>query len=60
MSKRKPCKEDRRRVHVYLTDKGSEILEEASKAMESMFENPQNISVEEATLLNELLDLFRG
>ena len=58
---RKDCPEDRRRGHVYITPKGLDILEKASKAMESdMHENLDSLTLEEAEQLNAILDKLRG
>lgn len=52
---------DRRRVDVVITDKGLQILEKASIAVEdSLHQEMAKLSEEEATLLNELLDQLRG
>lgn len=54
------CSEDRRRVNIQLTEQGMDVLEEASAAMKESSENlKQNLSEEEALLLNDLLDKLR-
>lgn len=51
------CEEDRRRVEVNITDKGLAFLEKASKLMEeNIDENMSRISLEDAHVLNTLLD----
>lgn len=52
---------DRRRVDVVITDKGLQILEKASIAVEdSLHQEMAKLSEEEAARLNELLDQLRG
>ena len=54
------CSEDRRKVNVLLTDKGLEILKEASNAIQvSSQDLSQALSQEEAEQLNYLLDKMR-
>ncbi len=55
------CEEDRRRVNVYITEAGLELIREASEVMESQLENRlQVISDQEAEELNRILDKMRG
>ncbi len=59
--KRVACPEDRRRVNVYITQEGLELLKKASALMENnLRERMGNISMEEAAQLNLLLDKMRG
>lgn len=59
--KRVACPEDRRRVNVYITQEGLELLRKASVLMENnLQERMGNISGEEAAHLNLLLDKMRG
>ena len=52
---------DRRRVDVLITDKGLQLLEKASTAVEdSLQQEMAMLSEEEAARLNELLDQLRG
>jgi DNA-binding MarR family transcriptional regulator len=52
---------DRRRVDVVITDKGLQLLEKASIAVEdSLQQEMAMLSEEEAARLNELLDQLRG
>jgi DNA-binding MarR family transcriptional regulator len=54
------CAFDRRRVDIYITDSGLEILEQASHALDSLLdETKKEISLDEAALLSELLDKLR-
>ena len=54
------CKEDRRRVNVFITDKGLNLLAEASEAMEKRFHAENNgLTEKDAILLNALLDNIR-
>ena len=59
---RESCKEDRRRVHVLMTDKGREMLEKASLAMDQMLSANLggDLTEDEFVLLNNLLDRMRG
>lgn len=52
---------DRRRVDVLITDKGLQLLEKASIAVEdSLHQEMAMLSEQEAARLNELLDQLRG
>jgi DNA-binding MarR family transcriptional regulator len=54
-------KVDRRKVDVTITELGLKMLEEVSRVLESAITNSmQNISEEEAKLLNNILDKMRG
>ncbi len=58
---RKINEEDRRKVDIFITDKGLELIQKASVSMRKfMNEEFKHISEEEAGKLNELLDKFRG
>lgn len=57
---RKECHEDRRRVNVQITALGLEVLEKASDLMEENLQsNMNNVSEQEAALLNDILDRVR-
>lgn len=57
---RKSCKSDRRQVDVVITEKGLELLTEASKAMEQHMDRAKSqLSEEQAATLNDLLDKMR-
>lgn len=58
---RRSCKFDRRQVDVLITEKGLELLNRASKAMEDQMDHlKSNLSEEQAVQLNELLDSMRS
>jgi DNA-binding MarR family transcriptional regulator len=58
---REECPEDRRRVNVGITEKGLEVVAEASVLIEGSIENCFNsLTEEEARQLNDLLDKLRG
>ena len=58
--KREECKEDRRRVDIFITEKGLELLASASEAIEGTpFVNAIGIDEKEALLLSDLLDKMR-
>lgn len=58
---RKSCQEDRRRVNVFITPAGLDLLQEASKAIEAEeTELASRLSSEEAALLSDLMDKMRG
>ena len=57
---REYCKEDRRRVNVMISEYGLELLSEIDKDQEQFLNKIENISVEEAKKLNNLLDKLRG
>jgi DNA-binding MarR family transcriptional regulator len=57
---RKACPNDRRAVDIIITKKGLDLLTKIDKEMEAFEKNMHNLSVEEARLLNELLDKVRG
>lgn len=57
---RKSCPEDRRRVNIYITDKGLDLLREASKTIERDEQAYMNsLTDEQASLLSDLLDMLR-
>jgi len=58
---RKECKENRRRVDIYITTKGLQILEDVEPAVRDVFKFiNSNITKDEAKQLAELLDKIRG
>jgi DNA-binding MarR family transcriptional regulator len=58
---RKINEEDRRKVDIFITNEGMELIEKASDAMDtSMKEEMSHLTEEEAAKLNDLLDKFRG
>ena len=54
---RLPCPEDRRVVHINITKKGLELLDEISKDMKSDY--IENLTEDEAGVLSDLLDKIR-
>ncbi len=58
---RQECREDRRRVDIFITEKGLELLEQASNGLENSY-RPEflGISEEEAAILSDLLDKLRN
>lgn len=56
---RKQCKEDRRAVDVLISDKGLALLAEMDTAMSNWEQSFCNLSEEESSQLNNLLDKFR-
>ncbi len=57
---RHTCENDRRRVDITITQKGLDLLERIDRDEDSFYNHMQNISRDEATLLNDLLDRLRG
>ena len=58
---RTECDEDRRKVNVRITELGLEVLAKASTLMEEkMGNNMEGLTVEEARVLNNILDKMRG
>lgn len=58
--KRSICQKDRRRVNIVITKKGIDLLEQASKQIESIIHQSfSSLSLEEAEELNRLLDKLR-
>ncbi len=58
---RRSCSQDRRRVDIYITPAGLELVIKASEVVEREIENSlSNLSIAETKLLNELLDKLRG
>lgn len=58
---RKECKENRRRVDIYITPKGLQTLDDIEPAVREVFRVlNNNMSKEDAKLLAELLDKIRG
>lgn len=56
---RKICPEDRRRVDIFITDKGADVLSEATAALYRMHDDWRNLTDEEADTLNALLTKLR-
>jgi len=57
---RKTSKGDRRAVDVLITQKGLDLLNKIDEELEKWERSLNNISVEEARILNTLLDKLRG
>ncbi len=57
---RQRCSEDRRQVDVCITDAGLELLSELDSVMNHRDDFSPQITVEEASQLNALLDKLRG
>lgn len=58
--KRDECPSDRRQVDVVITEKGLELLRQLEVLVEEENRKVVNLTNEEATLLNDLLDKLRG
>jgi len=57
---RQSCPQDRRRVNIYITDKGLNLLREASETIQREEQVYMNaMSEEQASLLSDLLDSLR-
>ena len=57
---RQACKADRRKVDVFLTDKGLQLVNEASAVVDGKLHGPASpLTEEEAAQLNEYLDRMR-
>jgi DNA-binding MarR family transcriptional regulator len=58
--RREECREDRRRVDIFITDKGLDILDKASEALDHLFSDKnQKMMPDEASMLSDLLDKLR-
>jgi DNA-binding MarR family transcriptional regulator len=57
---RKICPEDRRRVEVVITGKGLELLEKIDQHNEESDQIFKKLNLEEAQIVNNLLDRLRG
>ncbi|WCL80156.1 MarR family transcriptional regulator [Saprospira sp. CCB-QB6] len=58
---RKSCKQDRRRVDIYIKEEGLKVLAEASANLEAqMAERMSHLEPDEAGQLSDLLDQLRG
>lgn len=57
---RKECPSNRRKVDILITDKGLELLKQIKPELDASMSNMKNLSQDEANMLNELLDKFRG
>lgn len=51
------CPDDRRVVHIIITKKGKELLHDINKSM--TFDVLENLTIDEAKVMNELLDKMR-
>ena len=54
------CPDDRRQVEIFITEKGLEVINEATEALEKSIRDSQKISEDEARELNRILDKMRG
>lgn len=54
------CKDDRRRMDVFITNKGINLLAQMERESEYMDKHLSTLDEEEIILLNELLDKVRG
>lgn len=59
LAKRIVCKEDRRQMEIYITDKGLDLLNEMDEGVNAAEQNFGNITEEEAKQLNHILDKLR-
>jgi DNA-binding MarR family transcriptional regulator len=57
---RKVCNIDRRRVYILITQAGLDLLEKIDVHEQKFYTELNNLTTEEAVLLNTLLDKFRG
>ena len=60
MVKREISQDDKRIVNVSITEEGIKLLESIEIRVEEMEKSIKNLSLEEATQLNNLLDKIRG
>ena len=60
MVKREISPDDKRIVHITITDEGIKLLETIEMHVEEMEKSIKNLSPEEAAQLNNLLDKIRG
>lgn len=58
--KREVCPTNRRQVDIYITEKGVDLIDEASKVIEGNITSQATISESEAKELNRILDKMRG
>ncbi len=56
---RRECEQDRRRVDIFLTDKGFKVMSDCSGEIEKNVESSLNLTEVEAESLNQLLDKIR-
>jgi DNA-binding MarR family transcriptional regulator len=58
--RRDECQDDRRRVDIFISEKGLKILHKASEALENLFTDPHlELNLEDAGILSDLLDRIR-
>ncbi len=57
---RTTCPKDRRQLDVIISNKGIRIIDQIEQLDDDLFEDFQNLSLEEAKKLNNLLDKLRG
>lgn len=57
---RRECPSDRRQVDIIITEKGLQILDDLQKSMEGFNNKVVNLTVDEAIVMNNLLDKLRG
>ena len=59
-TKRVQCPNDRRQVDITITQKGIDLLEKINPETERLTQSSIKLSIEEAQILNRLLDKLRG
>ena len=57
---RRVCDNDRRRVDILITSEGLDIVEKIDVHEQKFYAELNNLTADEAVLLNSLLDKFRG
>lgn len=57
---RRVCKDNRRQVDIVLTEKGMELINQASEEIDKFNRRKQELTAEEVKELNRLLDKLRG
>lgn len=57
---RKACKDDRRKVDIWITKKGLSVLEQIDQNMSTFYEIFSRLDEEESEILSSLLDKLRG
>jgi DNA-binding MarR family transcriptional regulator len=59
-TKRVQCPNDRRQVDITITQKGIDLLEKINPEIEQLTQSSIHLTIEEAQILNSLLDKLRG
>lgn len=57
---RKPCESNRRKVDIFITQVGLDVTQKIEDKLDRWYDTVNDVTNDEAKMLNDLLDKFRG